>query len=82
LIFLHGDVQHPVEAVLDAPMLAGHFNKPLRGQYVPQKIVSDIVTGLVSPLPTASDAPHGLQAWPLMGALQPVNIGDHRCLAA
>jgi hypothetical protein len=68
LILVHRHVQHPVQAVLDAPMATHDVGGPHRGKVGTEEIVCGLVADRTVGLPLTRDLTYGGQARPLNGA--------------
>ena len=73
-VLVHDDVQNPMEAVLDPPVVAGEFQQPLRRDLRAHDEVADGSLRLALPLADCLDPADGLEAGPIMPLLQPADI--------
>ena len=69
LIVAEGDVEHPVQAVLDGPMIAGELQQPCRIELVGGQAgdgLDHLARAAVLQLADALDAADGCDAWPIL----------------
>src|SRR5579883_2390356 len=80
LILVEGDIQHPMDLILDPPMAPSRLPERFGGQVGAEQVVPALAAALVAEAPFGFDHANRLQARPLMLLLQPrqhVGIGDH-----
>ena len=75
LVLIHHDIKPPVQPVFHAPMLAGHVVEALGGQRRGEQIIGRLGGGLGCGFADAGDLTDGGEAGPMMGLLQPADLG-------
>ena len=73
-ILAHDDVQNPVEAILDPPVVARELQQPLRRNLRAHDVVADGPLRPALQLADGLDPADGLEAGPIMPVLQPADI--------
>src|SRR4051812_14086558 len=71
LVFVHGHIENPMQAVLHPPMGAGHSAEVLGAERGTQQVVGGFSTDLGAHLAGAAHAANGRQPRPGMALLQP-----------
>src|SRR3954451_21199478 len=75
LVFIHGHVENPVQAVLHSPMGAGHLAEVLGAERSAEQVVGGFRTDLGADLAGADHPANGRQPRPGMSLLQPGDVG-------
>jgi hypothetical protein len=68
-------MQPPVEAVFHSPVLAGNLVEPLWSERRAQQRISRFRRGLFRCFTHPNHLADGLQTWPLVLLLEPVDLG-------
>src|SRR5882757_7824878 len=79
LVITEHNVHHPVEAVLDGPVAAYDGADQGRDDDQGCEIKPCLILGFSVGLAAAFYHDHGLQPWPVMAFLKPLDVIDHGC---
>ena len=71
LIFVHGDVETPVQAILDGPMRTDDLTEPPGDERLAEQIVGAFGGRLIGGLADTDNLADRSQTWPAMVLLQP-----------
>src|SRR3954454_18215009 len=74
-ILIHGDVEHPMQPVLDAPVGARDLGEALGAKPRAEQVVGDLGRGLRGDLADAHDLADGGQPGPAAALLEPSDVG-------
>src|SRR4051794_20774218 len=75
IVFVHDDVEAPVQAVFDRPVRAGDMAEALGRQRRAEQVVGRLGGHLGAGLPGSDHLADGVQAGPVVNLLQPSDVG-------
>ena len=75
LVFVHHDVQTPVEPVFDPPMRTGHRVEALGGHCLAEQVIRCLDLGFSGGLSRTGDLADANQSRPFMRMLEPADLG-------
>ena len=75
IVFVHDDVEAPVQGVLDRPMRAGDMAEPLGRQRRAEQVVGGLGGHLGTGFAGSDHLADSVQAGPVVDLLQPSNVG-------